>query len=153
VRVIAPPELREKELQKVHGSKARGHWGILRTAAMVRAKYYWKGWAADVMSAVAKCMACEIVRLKKPGRQGRIMKYHPSRLFELVAVDIPEMTPVTRRGNKKNISHRRYVQSFYHGGRDEGRKGGDGGSDSFRKMGNGLRAAGVPAFGQRQKLH
>jgi Integrase zinc binding domain len=112
----------------VHGSKARGHWGILRTAAIVRAKYYWKGWAADVESAVAKCMACEIVSrvlqrasardiqyctvlvalqrpaplLKKPGRQGRMMKYHPSRRFELVAVNILEMTPVTRRGNKKH---------------------------------------------------
>jgi hypothetical protein len=61
VRVIVPTELREKVLQKVHGSKARGHWGVLRTAAMVRSKYYWKGWAADVVSAVAKCMACENV--------------------------------------------------------------------------------------------
>jgi hypothetical protein len=101
VRVIVPTELREKVLQKVHGSKARGHWGVLRTAAMVRTKYYWKGWAADVESAVAKCMPCEMVRLKKPGRQGRMMKYHPSRRFELVAVDILEMTPVTRRGNRK----------------------------------------------------
>jgi Integrase zinc binding domain len=117
VRVIVPPELRGKVLQKVHGSKERGHWGILRTAAIVRAKSYWKGWAADVESAVAKCIACEIVRLKKPGRQGRMMKYHPSRLFELVAVDILEMTPVTRRGNKK-ILVRRYVQSVYRGGRD-----------------------------------
>jgi Integrase zinc binding domain len=68
VRVIVPTELREKALQKVHGSKARGHWGVLRTAAMARTKYYWKGWVADVESAVAKCMACEMVRLKKPGR-------------------------------------------------------------------------------------
>jgi hypothetical protein len=33
-------------------------------------------------------MACEMVRLEKPGRQGRMMKYHPSRRLELVAVDI-----------------------------------------------------------------
>jgi RNase H-like domain found in reverse transcriptase/Integrase zinc binding domain/Integrase core domain len=101
VRVIMPTELREKVLQKLHGSKASGHWCVLRTAAMVRTKYYWKGRAADVEAAVAKCMACEMVRLKKPGRQGRMMKYHPSRRFELVAVDILEMTPVTRRGNRK----------------------------------------------------
>jgi hypothetical protein len=55
---------------------------------MVRSKYYWKGWAADVDSSVAKCMACEMVRLKNPGRQGLMIKYHPSRWFELVAVDI-----------------------------------------------------------------
>jgi hypothetical protein len=38
VRVIVTTELREKGLHKVHGSKARGHWGVLRTAAMVRSK-------------------------------------------------------------------------------------------------------------------
>jgi hypothetical protein len=38
VRVIVPTELREKVLHKVHGSKVRGHWGVLRTAAMVRSK-------------------------------------------------------------------------------------------------------------------
>jgi Integrase zinc binding domain len=113
VRVMVPPELREKVLQKVHGSKARGHWGTLRTAAMLRAKYYWKGWAADVKSALAKCMACEIVRLEKSERQGRMMKYHPSRLFELVAVDILEMTLVTRRGNKKILVNGDMWKSAY----------------------------------------
>jgi Integrase zinc binding domain len=38
VRVIVPTELREKVLHKVHGSRARGHWGVIRTAAMVRSK-------------------------------------------------------------------------------------------------------------------
>jgi transposase InsO family protein len=64
-------------------------------------QYYWRGWAADVEAAVAKCLACEMVRLKKPGRQGRLVKYHPTRRFELVAVDMLEMTSVTRRGNRK----------------------------------------------------
>jgi Integrase zinc binding domain len=61
LRVIVPPELREKVLQKVHGREARGYWGILRTEAMVRAKYNWKVWAADVESAVAKCMAVQLI--------------------------------------------------------------------------------------------
>jgi Integrase zinc binding domain len=101
-RVIVPTKLREKVLQKVHGSKGRGHWGVLRTAAMIRTKYYWKGWAADVESAVSKCMDCEMVRLKKPGRQGQMMKHHPSRRFALAAVDmlrhtrfIPDQNPLS----------------------------------------------------------
>jgi hypothetical protein len=68
---------------------------------MVRSKYYWEGRAADVQHAVARCLACEIVRLKKPKRQGRMLMQHPSRRFELVAVDVLEMTPVTLRGNQK----------------------------------------------------
>jgi Integrase zinc binding domain/Integrase core domain len=101
VRVLVPPKLREQVLNMVHGSKIRGHWGVLKTAAMVRSKYYWEGWASDVQRAVARCLACEVVRLKKPKRQDRMVMHHPSRQFELVAVDVLEMTSVTPRGNRK----------------------------------------------------
>jgi transposase InsO family protein len=101
VRVLVPPKLREQVLKMVHGSKIRGHWGILKTAAMVRSKCYWDRWAADVEHAVARCLACEVVRLRNPKRQVRMVMHHPSRRFELLAVDVLEMTPVTPRGNRK----------------------------------------------------
>jgi RNase H-like domain found in reverse transcriptase/Integrase zinc binding domain len=41
VRVLVPPKLREQVLKMVHGSNIRGHWGVLKTAAMVRSKYLW----------------------------------------------------------------------------------------------------------------
>jgi RNase H-like domain found in reverse transcriptase len=40
VRVLVPPALRSKLLKLVYGKRLGGHWGILRTAARVRCRYY-----------------------------------------------------------------------------------------------------------------
>jgi len=101
VRVVVPPALRQRIVSIVHGSRASGHWGVLRTAAKIRSRYYWPGWTADVRKAVMGCLACGVERLPRPGRQARMVRYHPRRRFELVAVDVLEMTPVTSRGNRK----------------------------------------------------
>jgi RNase H-like domain found in reverse transcriptase/Integrase zinc binding domain len=45
VRMLVLPALRSKVLNLVHGNWLSGHWGILRTAARVRCRYYWPGWA------------------------------------------------------------------------------------------------------------
>jgi hypothetical protein len=101
VRVLVPPALRSKVLKLVHGNKLGGHWGILRTAAMVRCRYYWPGWASDVRKAVLECLACDLGRLRRPGGQTRMVRYHPSRRFQMVAMDVLEMSPETKRGNRK----------------------------------------------------
>jgi Integrase zinc binding domain len=101
VRVLVPPALRSKVLKLVHGNKLGGHWGILRTAAMVRCRYYWPGWASDVRKAVLECLACDLGRLRRPGGQARMVRYHPSRRFQMVAMDVLEMSPETKRGNRK----------------------------------------------------
>jgi Integrase zinc binding domain len=67
VRVLVPTTLRSKVLKMVHGNRLCGHWGILHTAARVRGRYYWPGWASDVRKAVSECLACELRRLKRPG--------------------------------------------------------------------------------------
>jgi Integrase core domain len=67
----------------------------------VRGRYFREGWNADVEAAVKGCLGCEMERMRKPGRQGKLVKYHPTRRFELVATDVLEMTPPTVRGHKK----------------------------------------------------
>jgi hypothetical protein len=66
------------------------------------------------------CISCGVVKLNKPVRQGRIMKYHPRMRFELVAVDVLEMKPVTRSGSMKIVVIGFNVQSIYHGSYYEG---------------------------------
>jgi hypothetical protein len=43
-RVIVPPALRQRVIGMVNRSRTTGYWGILRTAAKVRSRYYWQGW-------------------------------------------------------------------------------------------------------------
>jgi Integrase zinc binding domain len=93
LRVLVPPTLRSKVLKLVHGNRLGGHWGILRTAARVRGRYYWSRWASDVRKAVSECLACELGRLRRLGVQARMVRYHLSRRFQMVAMDVLEMSP------------------------------------------------------------
>jgi transposase InsO family protein len=101
VRVIVPASLKERVLGIVHGSKTHGHWGTGRTAARLGRRYYWVGMFADVAEHVHACLACRLVRERRPGRQARMMRYHPTRRFEVVAMDLCEISPTSRSGMKK----------------------------------------------------
>jgi Integrase zinc binding domain len=79
VRVFVPPALRRRVIMEAHGSASAGHWGVLRTAAKVRGRCFWEGWNANVEAAVKGCLGCEMERMRKPGRQGKLVKYHPTR--------------------------------------------------------------------------
>jgi Integrase core domain len=54
-----------------------------------------------VRKAVSEYLACELGRLRRPGVQARMILYHPSRRFQMVAMDVLEMSPETKRGNRK----------------------------------------------------
>jgi hypothetical protein len=101
VRMLAPPALRSRLLKLVHENRLDEQWGILRTAARVHGRYYWPGWASFVRKAVSECFACELGRLRRPGVQARMMRYHLSRRFRMVAMDVLEMSPKIKRGNRK----------------------------------------------------
>jgi hypothetical protein len=91
----------EDRLRDEDGFRLGGHWTILRAAARVRGRYYWPRLASDVRKAVSECLPCELGRLRWPGVQARIVRYHPSRRFQMVAMDVPEMSPDTERRNRK----------------------------------------------------
>jgi transposase InsO family protein len=101
VRVLIPQALRDKVLRLMHGNRAGGHWCALRTAARLRSRYYWPGCSSDVGEAVSGCLDCKLGRLENPGLQARMVRSHPSRRFQIVAMDVLEMSPQTRRGNRK----------------------------------------------------
>jgi Integrase zinc binding domain len=96
VRVLVPPTLRSKVLKLMHGNRLGGDCRILRTAARVRGRYYWPEWASDVRKAVSDFLGCYLVRLRRPGIQARMVRYHPSRRFQMVAMDVLEMSPKTK---------------------------------------------------------
>jgi Integrase zinc binding domain len=60
VRVLVRQALRDKVLKLVHGNRVGGRWGVLRTAARLRSRYYWPGWSLDVREAVSGCLACKL---------------------------------------------------------------------------------------------
>ena len=52
---------------------------------------------------VRKFANCAIQRLSRPGRQGKIKMRHPLQRFQVVAMDIIELSPPSAAGSKKII--------------------------------------------------
>ena len=99
--LVIPPPLVGAVLQFVHGSRMAGHYGIRRTEARIRGRYWWPAWKRDVRMKIARCVACTAVKAARPGRGARMQVYHPARRFQQVAVDVQTITPRTRAGNIK----------------------------------------------------
>jgi hypothetical protein len=102
-RIVVPRRLRDFGIRSVHGSRAVGHWGVVRTEEWLRRRYWWPGWTQEMAMFVRSCLICSLTKIGKPKRQGRMQVYHPSRIFEFVAVDILEISPQSRDGNRKVI--------------------------------------------------
>jgi RNase H-like domain found in reverse transcriptase/Integrase zinc binding domain len=97
--VLVPSKLRHQVLTYMHGSTVSAHFGIVRTSKRFASRFLWPSYRLDVMEAVSKCLVCAVNKAGPPGRQEKMMQYHRSRRFELVAVDIMEISPRSRKFN------------------------------------------------------
>jgi Integrase zinc binding domain/RNase H-like domain found in reverse transcriptase len=112
VRVVVPEAMKESVLNRVHGSRHFGHWGVTRTALAVAKRYWWKGWTADVENHIKSCLPCSMMALgRRTRRKARTEKYNPRRRFELVAMDTTTFGPAGV-GGENNPCHRRRLYTF-----------------------------------------
>lgn len=56
--MVVPPQLVGAVLQFVHKSSVNGHYGLRRTEARVRGRYWWLSWKKDISMKMALCVAC-----------------------------------------------------------------------------------------------
>jgi len=101
IRVVVPTLLREDVLRYFHGSKACGHYGVARTSYRIKERFWWPTWKSDVTAHVKKCVNCSVQNLSRPGKQGKMKMWHPVRRFQVMAVDVLEVSPRSRDGNIK----------------------------------------------------
>ena len=101
MRIVVPAKLCERVLSSLHGSRAVGHWGVLRTAARLKQRFWWHGWFSAVEKHVRRCNACSLAKMRRGRRQSRMQVWHPRARFHTVAVDVLEVSPKTARGNRK----------------------------------------------------
>jgi hypothetical protein len=81
-----------------------GQWGLRRSGLRLLAKYWWQSWQRDLKLHVEACPPCELQRLgKRERRQAKLRNYHASRRFEIVAVDVVEISPTAGDGAKKSL--------------------------------------------------
>jgi RNase H-like domain found in reverse transcriptase/Integrase zinc binding domain len=103
IRIVMPKTLRSAMLKLVHVSRMVGHWWVLRTAARLRKRFWWGGWYAAAEKQVADCLACRLSKVKRSRRQAIMLVWHPKARFEMIAVDLLEISPTSATGIKKVV--------------------------------------------------
>ena len=96
---VLPASLRTVALRELHESDTAAHFGITKTLARVRTKFYWSGMARDVRSFIRQCNTCS--RRKQPvgKKKAPLQQYQVGGPMERIALDILGPLPETPDGN------------------------------------------------------
>ena len=101
-RLVVPVSLRRQVFQLMHDSVTGGHFGVLKTYAEMKRRYWWPGMYSDTKRYIGGCIPCQKYRIpnaKVPGEMAN--KMAPDRVFERVAIDyIQKTSSPTKSGNQ-----------------------------------------------------
>jgi hypothetical protein len=101
--VCVPKSLRGQVLEYMPGSTNSGHYDIAKKCKRVGSRFWWANYRKGVDEKVKSCLSCELAWATPPRRQDRTVEYHPTKRFEIVAVDVMEVSPKSERGNTKVV--------------------------------------------------
>jgi len=101
-RLVVPKGLQKEILTSIHASQLSGHWGITRTWALVKSRFFWKGIYKDTRRFVLKCSVCQIHKIRRGPEQGLMQNFEEvTTPFERVGIDFVGPFPASRgHGNK-----------------------------------------------------
>ncbi|KAJ8952348.1 hypothetical protein NQ318_017242, partial [Aromia moschata] len=99
-QLVLPKARIHQVLEELHSSPSGGHFGVTRTLARVRDRFYWVNCRRDVEEWCKRCDLCSAKKGPKTRSRGKMVQYLSGAPFERVAVDILGPLPVTDRGNK-----------------------------------------------------
>lgn len=99
-QLVAPRSIRKEIMWHHHDSLTAGHFGVKRTRARIRARYYWYKMKQDVGLYVMGCDICEAD--KRPNKKMKAPMGHvqAGAPWDVVAIDFTGPFPVTERGNR-----------------------------------------------------
>ncbi len=98
-QLVAPLRIRDEVFRQLHTVRQGGHFGLRRTVAVVRARFFWPGIKADVERWCRECQTCQRTKTK-PKRLGLMQQEPAGGRFERVAIDIMGELPLTENGNR-----------------------------------------------------
>ena len=99
-QIILPECLKNMVLETLHDSEYAGHFGVKRTMARIKMRYYWPAYQQDIEDWCKTCGICQ-ERKNPPNRNIAPMTSIDSGQgpFEQIALDILKL-PKTERGNE-----------------------------------------------------
>lgn len=100
-----PPDLKGRVLEETHDSPLAGHFGVKKTIARVREKYYWPRWQGDVRNYVRSCKKCQEYKVSQEKPAGQMHFRDHKGPWYAISADIVGPLPRSRKGN-------RYILAF-----------------------------------------
>ena len=99
-KLVVPQVLRDEICQHLHNHLTAGHQGRDKTQQMIRERFYWPRWRADVQRWISCCRNCSLSK-KGPGRgKAPLTQDLISGPFQRIAFDVIGPLPITKRGNR-----------------------------------------------------
>ncbi|KAJ8934212.1 hypothetical protein NQ318_021637 [Aromia moschata] len=87
-QLVLPKARIHQVLEELHSSPSGGHFGVTRTLARVRNRFYWVNCRRDVEEWCKRCDLCSAKKGPKTRSRGKMVQYLSGAPFERVAVDI-----------------------------------------------------------------
>ena len=97
---MIPTALRHEVLLQAHDSPFAAHFGVHKTYAKLRDKYFWPRMFADVQHYVLSCESCAMKKSPKQRRTAPVLPIPVSGPWELVATDCCGPFPESNSGNR-----------------------------------------------------
>ena len=86
--------------EELHESPIGGHRGFLKTYRRIKQNYYWKDLRKDVKERIARCIKCNLNKVRKRTKNEMFITDTPHRSFDKIAMDIVGPYPKTSSGNE-----------------------------------------------------
>ncbi|KAJ8957222.1 hypothetical protein NQ318_007785 [Aromia moschata] len=87
-QLVLPKARIHQVLEELHSSPSGGHFGVTRTLARVRDRFYWVNCRRDVEEWCKRCDLCSAKKGPNTRSRGKMVQYLSGAPFERVAVDI-----------------------------------------------------------------
>jgi len=100
-RVYVPSQqgIRNEILYLCHDHPYAGHFGVERTAELIKRDFFWKGLDAEVQQYVSSCHVCQEVKFKRHKPYGELQSLPiPEKPFQEVSMDFIVGLPPSRLG-------------------------------------------------------
>ncbi|KAK2577752.1 hypothetical protein KPH14_011855, partial [Odynerus spinipes] len=101
--LVVPKAKVEEILKECHDSPTGGHFGVKKTLAKVRQRFFWLSNRTDVEDWCRRCFRCSAKKGPKMKGKGALKIYNVGAPFERIALDIVGPLPKSSSGNRYGL--------------------------------------------------
>ena len=99
LQIVVPDVLRDEVLSDLHEGAVGGHFGIDKTLARLKERFYWPGHFKDVRDWCANCSTCATRKNPSPKSRAPLKNIVTGYPLQMVAMDIVGPFPESLAGN------------------------------------------------------